>query len=162
MTVPRLPERDVPSTASGRRLLLLATALSTLLFGCSKPNSAAIVLPPPQVDVARPLSDKVNDYLEFTGTTKATATVSLRARVNGYLQDINFKDGAEVKKGDVLFVIEPAPYETALASSKAGKKKAEASLALAIADLDRTIPLVKRGALSEAELDAKNAARATG
>jgi RND family efflux transporter MFP subunit len=77
------------------------------------------------------------------------------------LKSINFVDGAEVKKGDVLFVIEQDPYLAALAAANASKKKAEASLALAIADLERTVPLVKRGALSAAELDAKNANKDT-
>lgn len=157
----RVQIRFASGLRAGRPLLAAFVACAAFVVGCSKPATVAVVMPPPTVEVARPLSDEVNDYLEFTGTTRATATVSLRARVNGYLQAINFKDGAEVKKGDVLFVIEPAPYETALASAKASKQKAEASLALAMADLERTIPLVKRGALSEAELDSKNAAKAT-
>lgn len=143
-----------------RACLSLAIVAAAAFSGCKKPNQF-VPPPPPQVEVARALSDDVVDYLEFTGATRATATVSLRARVNGYLQKINFKDGAEVKKGTVLFVIEPAPYVTALASAKANRQKAQASLSLAEADLLRTVPLVKRGALSEAELDTKNANKST-
>lgn len=159
--IARVQIRFASGLRAGRPALAAFVACAALLVGCSKPATTAVVMPPPTVEVARPLSDDVNDYLEFTGSTRATATVNLRARVNGYLQHINFKDGAEVNKGDLLFVIEAAPYEAALASAKASKQRAEASLALALADLERTIPLVKRGALSEAELDSKNAAKAT-
>jgi RND family efflux transporter MFP subunit len=111
--------------------------------------------------VAQPTTEKVADYLETTGTTRAVEAVDLRSRVSGYLQSIEFEDGAYVEKGQLLFVIEPEPFEVALASEKARLRKYEAAAKLAEAEVERARPLVKRGALSVAELDVKIADRAT-
>lgn len=131
-----------------------------VLVGCGQPNTYAPP-PPPAVSVEKPIQREIVQELEFTGTTRATESVEIRARVNGYLQEINFEDGANVKAGDVLFVIEAAPFEAALDAAKATLQKAEASLALAEAEIARTQPLVARGALSENELDVKKADVAT-
>jgi RND family efflux transporter MFP subunit len=143
------------------RSFWIGSALTAVaIVGCAKPNE--YVQPPaPAVTVAQPVEREVVHQLEFTGTTRATEAVDVRARVNGYLQKIEFVDGADVKAGDVLFVIEPAPFEAALDASKAALQKAEATLALARADLARTEPLVNRGASTEQELDVKKADVAT-
>lgn len=139
----------------------LGSALAAIaLVGCSKPNQF-VQPPPPAVTVAQPVEREVVHQLEFTGNTRATEAVDVRARVNGYLQKIEFVDGADVKAGDVLFVIEPAPFEAALDAAKAALQKADATLALANADLARTQPLVQRGASTEQELDVKKADVAT-
>lgn len=130
------------------------------IVGCAKPNEY-IQPPPPAVTVAQPVEREVVHQLEFTGNTRATEAVDVRARVNGYLQKIDFADGADVNAGDVLFVIEPAPFEAALDAAKAALQKAEATLSLANADLARTQPLVQRGASTEQELDVKKADVAT-
>ena len=135
--------------------LVLATAL-----GCQQEN-AYVAPPPSEVDVAQPVEREVIHQLEFTGTTRSPETVDVRARVTGYLQSIEFADGADVEAGQLLFVIEPAPYEAAFDSAKAALEKAEASEALAQADLARTAPLVGSGALTEQELDLKKAGVAT-
>jgi RND family efflux transporter MFP subunit len=98
--------------------------------------------------------------LEFTGATRSIEAVDVRARVTGYLQSIEYKDGAQVNAGDVLFVIEPAPYEAALASAEAELQKSDATLALANADLARAERL-PRGTITEQELDVKRANVAT-
>jgi RND family efflux transporter MFP subunit len=131
-----------------------------VLPGCGEVNEYKAP-PPPEVSVAKPVSEEVADFLEFTGSTRATDMVTIRARVNGYLKSIEFRDGADVKQGDLLFVIEPEPFEAALASAKANQKKAEAAYKLAAAEIKRTEPLVKRGALPEQELDVKEADLAT-
>jgi RND family efflux transporter MFP subunit len=131
-----------------------------VVVGCGQQN-AYVPPPPPAVSVEQPIERDLVKELEFTGTTRATEAVDIRARVNGYLQEINFKDGADVKAGDVLFVIEAAPFQAALDLAKAALQKAKASLALAEAEFARTEPLVKRGALSENELDIKKADVAT-
>ncbi|MBA4107390.1 MAG: efflux transporter periplasmic adaptor subunit [Pirellula sp.] len=130
------------------------------IVGCAKPNEY-VQPPPPAVTVAQPVEREVVNQLEFTGNTRATEAVDVRARVNGYLQKIDFADGADVNAGDVLFVIEPAPFEAALDAAKAALQKAEATLSLANADLARTQPLVQRGASTEQELDVKKADVAT-
>ena len=130
------------------------------LVGCGEANQY-VPPPPPTVTVAQPVEREVVHQLEFTGTTRATEAVDVRARVNGYLQKIEFEDGADVKEGDLLFVIEPAPFEAALDAAKAALQKADATLSLANADLARTEPLVTRGALTAQELDVKKADVAT-
>jgi RND family efflux transporter MFP subunit len=137
----------------------LAAALGAIVVtgaGCSQPNVYQPP-PPPEVSVAKPVIKEVKDYLEFTGTTRATDIVEIRARVGGYLQSIHFEDGAIVKKDDLLFVIEPEPFEVALASAKANLQKAKAARELAISTLQRTEPLVKSQALSKEDLDVAKA-----
>jgi multidrug efflux system membrane fusion protein len=139
-------------------LLLGTTALT--LAGCGQRN-ALVAPPPPEVTVAKPASEEVLDYLEFTGSTRAVEAVRIRARVMGYLKSIEFEDGANVKAGDLLFVIEPEPFEAALASTKANQQKAEAALTLAEANIERAQPLVARKAITDAEMDVMEASRAT-
>lgn len=124
--------------------------------GCG-PKNAFVPPPPPEVTVARPIEDQVLDYLEFTGTTQATDRVDVRARVAGYLKEIAFEDGQWVEKGDLLFVIEPEPFQVALASAEASLEKAQASRKLAEATLRRYAPLVRQGTVTEQELDVKRA-----
>ena len=145
---------------SARSFWLGLALAAVALIGCSKPNEL-VQPPPPVVTVAQPVEREVVHQLEFTGNTRATEAVDVRARVNGYLQKIEFVDGADVKAGDVLFVIEPAPFEAALDAAKAALQKAEATLSLANADLARTEPLVQRGASTAQELDVKKADVAT-
>ena len=83
-------------------------------------------LPPPAVTVSRVLEGNVTDYNDFTGRTDAVESVQVRSHVWGYLDKINFKEGAEVKKGDLLFKIDPRPYDAALAQAEANLKQAEA------------------------------------
>jgi RND family efflux transporter MFP subunit len=120
-----------------------------------------VELPPPQVDVAKPLLRKIADQLEYTGNLQATDVVHVRARVSGYLKSIDFQDGETVEEGEQLFLIDPAPFEAARDSAEANLRKAEAALKFAEAELERTKPLVKRGALSAQELDVKDANVAT-
>jgi RND family efflux transporter MFP subunit len=129
-------------------------------LGCTRPNEYKAP-PPPEVTVAQPVEQEVVHEMEFTGTTRAPQAVDIRARINGYLHEVNFKDGANVKAGDVLFVIESEPFEATLDAANASLQKAEASLELANAEFARTEPLVKRGAVPESELDVKRADVAT-
>jgi multidrug efflux system membrane fusion protein len=103
----------------------------------------------------------VAENMEFTGNTRATDVVDVRSRVSGYLKKIAFTDGAMVQEGATLFQIETEPFDAALASAQAKLQKAEAVLELAIAEKERTEPLVKKGALSVQEQDIKNADVAT-
>ena len=139
---------------------LLAGLLVAILVGC-RPTPGIIDLPPPQVTVAQPVVKDVVDYLEFTGATRATDVVDIRARVNGYLKKVAFSDGAMVNEGDLLFQIETEPFDVALVTAKAKLQKADALLSLAVAELKRTEPLVAQGALPQQELDLKKADLAT-
>ncbi len=86
---------------------------------------------PPAVEVSQPVRRDVTDAEEFTGRLTPSHMVELRARVTGYLDKVDFKDGSEVKQGDVLFEIDPRPYQAALDLAKAKIKEAEATLKLA-------------------------------
>jgi RND family efflux transporter MFP subunit len=133
---------------------------AALLSGCTAKNEYQPP-PPPEVTVAVPLKQPVRDYLEVTGKTQSVESVDIRARVSGYLKSIEFRDGQTVEKDALLFVIEPDPFQVALASAKADFKKAEAKLSLAKTDVKRSEPLVKRGAMSEQEWDVIVANEAT-
>lgn len=92
-------------------------------------------------------------YVENVGQTQAASTVEVRARVTGYITEAPFKEGTQVKKGDLLFRIDPRPYEAALDQAKANVTKAEAGLERAKADLARLEPLAAASAISKQDRD---------
>lgn len=128
--------------------------------GCRQANQF-VPPPPPTVTVAQPVERSVADTMEFIGTAEPTIMVDLRARVGGYLKQILFNDGDNVKKGDVLFVIDQAPYKVALDGAKAAQQKAAAALILAESQLRRMSPLVKSGVVTQEEFDVQSAQVAT-
>lgn len=136
---------------SVKSLLLLPMALIGILAGCSEKNEYAEP-PPPKVTVAQPLQKDVIDYLEFTGTTQAVSSVEVRARVKGFLQSMHFTPGQTVKKGDLLFIIDPREYEAALTAAKAELEAAKAELKRADIELDRAKRLFKQKAGSESDV----------
>src|SRR4051794_31101757 len=99
-----------------------ATALLALpwLAGCDgKESNQAAAPPPPPVTVAHPLVKKVTEWDEFTGRFEPVESVDIRARVSGYLQEVHFKDGQMVDKDQLLFVIDPRPFQLAVERAKA-------------------------------------------
>lgn len=138
-------------------LLGLAGAFALLgLSGCERENKFQPP-PPPEVAVAQPVQQEVVNWMEFTGTTRSAAKVELRARVNGYLQAIHFKDGDNVKKGDLLFEIERAEYEVARNSAAAELQKMQTALQLAESEWNRIEDAYRRGAITPSERDVKSA-----
>jgi RND family efflux transporter MFP subunit len=123
--------------------------------GCGK--SAPPPQPPPSVGVAHPLVQTIVEWDEYTARLSAIQSVEVRARVSGYLQSIHFADGTVVAAGDLLFVIDPRPYEAVLNRSKADLVLAEARLDLARKDLARAEFLVKSRAISQEEADTRAA-----
>jgi RND family efflux transporter MFP subunit len=132
-------------------------ALGTMAFlaACNESSSsqAQSAPPPPPVTVASPLVQRITEWDEYTGRYEATAKVEVRARVSGYLTAINFADGATVKQGDVLFVIDPRPYQATVDSAKADLTSAEARLDLAKVQLDRASALVSQSNVSRSSYD---------
>lgn len=131
-------------------LLLAAVVLAAGCGGTAPPAMA-----PPQVTVAKPLVRQITDWDEYTGRLAAVESVEIRARVNGYLQSVHFQDGALVNRGDLLFVIDPRPYQAALEEARADLTRSRVRLELAVNDLDRAKRLFKSRAISEEELDAR-------
>jgi RND family efflux transporter MFP subunit len=129
----------------GIGLLAVAAAGGFYWYQNRAPQSAepaaGASMPPPQVTVATPVHQEIVEWDEFTGQFAAVEYVELRARVSGYLESIHFEDGQIVKKGDLLFVIDPRPYEIALASAKAQLDDATARGELANRQLSRASKL---------------------
>jgi RND family efflux transporter MFP subunit len=140
-----------------RAIYLIVLAL---LVGC-RPANQLVVPPPPKVTVAQPVERPVTDTIEFVATTQPTQAVELRSQVKGYLEKILFEDGSNVKAGDLLFVIEQAPYKLALDSAKAALQKRVASQALAESQYRRMEPLVRTGVVAQEDLDVQAAQVAT-
>ncbi len=142
----------------GRTLVVLALLLGAGYAGRdllhpAAPPVAAVLPPPPVVTVSAPLRRKLASWTTFTGQFSAVDRVEIRAQVSGYLTAIDFKDGQLVKKGDMLFVIDPRPYEIALANARAQVETAEASLDLARKELVRTSSLVQSNYASRETFD---------
>jgi RND family efflux transporter MFP subunit len=135
------------------RLGAIASAL-LLLSACgdtgSKPAAAP---PPPPVTVAKPITKDVVERDEFTGRFDSTAWVDIRARVNGYLDSVEFKDGGMVREGDLLFVIDRRPFQAALAQADASLASARARLEFAKQELERVERLTRSGNAPERQLD---------
>jgi RND family efflux transporter MFP subunit len=117
------------------------------------------VPPTTPVTVSRPVERYVTDYADFTGRTAAVDSVEVRARVWGHLQKVNFKEGDLVQKGDVLFELDPRPYQALLDQANAKVAQDEAQLAYDEPEYQRRVPLVCSGAVSRSELDKTAAAR---
>src|SRR5262249_23719139 len=121
---------------AGRTAGLLA--VGAMLAACSEQN-AYVPPPPPKVDVALPVKQTVTAYLTATGNTAAVNTTTLIARVSGFIQEIDYKDGDAVKEGDKLFVIEPEPYQLALEQAQASVSSADAAAKQSEANYNRTV-----------------------
>jgi RND family efflux transporter MFP subunit len=119
--------------------------------GCGQASPAPEAPPPPEVEVSRPLVREVTDSEEFTGRTEAIDSVVVQARVSGYLDTINFKDGDVVKQGEVLYRIDPRPYKAQLDQDKAALVNARAVVVQKEALFRRTSTLVRKGASSREE-----------
>ena len=137
---------------------LAATAAVIALAGCEDKN-AYVAPPPPKVDVATPVQRPVTRYVEATGNTAPIKNVDLVARVQGFLQSIDYQDGTFVKQGTQLFTIEPETYKLKLEQAQAAEAGAQASLRQAEADFKRQSDLVQRQAVSQATLDTSTSTR---
>jgi multidrug efflux system membrane fusion protein len=130
-----------------------------LLTSCGPKSGPPPQRPPATVTVSQPVEREVVEWDEYPARLEAVEMVEVRSRVNGYLQSINFKDGAEVKKGDLLFVIDPRPYQAELEHATADLKQMETRLELANSELARAEKLVESRAISVEESDSRRKAK---
>ena len=117
-----------------------------LISACSQPEQPQQGMPTPQVDIANPIQATITEWDEYSGRFEAVSEVEIRARVSGYVESVNFVDGQQVEKGDVLFVIDQRPFKIALES-------AQSSYDLAKKELDRGRDLRQRNSISQEEVD---------
>jgi RND family efflux transporter MFP subunit len=144
--------------ASTRKMLVPMAAMGIALAGCSGENHY-VAPPPPKVTVALPIVKPVTRYLEVTGNTAAINSADLVARVPGFVNSVDYTDGASVKKGDLLFTIEPEPYEVKLRQAREAEAGALATLKQSQADFDRQATLVTTNATSRQLYDQALATR---
>jgi RND family efflux transporter MFP subunit len=142
-------DRVIPSLAG----ILVALALAA----CQQ--AAPPQLPPPEVQVADVIQRDVPIYSEWVGTLDGYVNAEIRPKIEGYLQKQDYRDGAYVRQGDVLFEIDPRQYQAALDQATGVMKRAEAALFKASNDVQRYTPLVAQKAVSQQELDNAIAAK---
>jgi RND family efflux transporter MFP subunit len=130
--------------------------------GCGKSGGSPQAAPPPQVSVAQVLEKRVKDWDEFTGRLQAVETVEIRPRVSGYIDKVAFTEGSQVKSGDLLFIIDPRPYQAEYDRAAADVKRYKTALDLARIELVRVQRLKDSGAVSEEELDERKSTVAQG
>ncbi|MDD3471556.1 MAG: efflux RND transporter periplasmic adaptor subunit [Syntrophaceae bacterium] len=144
---------------SARILQLVSLTLFTLiLFGCGS-EPAPVAPPPPEVTVSKPEKREVIRSLNFTGTISAFQKVEIRARVQGFLEKINFTPGAFVNEGTLLFVIDPRPYQAKVDQATATMEAKKASLYLAQVEYDKARQLESKDAISQIKLIEQTAKR---
>ena len=131
---------------------LAASVAIALAAGCSShAEPSAGMPPPPEVSVATVLTRPVRAWDEFTGRVAAVETVDLRPRVSGYVQRVAYREGQDVHKGELLFVIDPRPYRAALDRALADLERARSEARLARRPHARAQPLIEATALSRAK-----------
>jgi RND family efflux transporter MFP subunit len=145
-----------PSTFCGSALVL---GFCLSLTGCAERPTEAPATGPIPVMVSYPVEREVTDYADYTARTAAVDSVEVRAHVWGYLEKVNFKEGALVKKGDVLFELDARPYQALLNQAKAKVAQDEAQLKYDEAEYQRNRNLVANKAVSQSDLDKTSAAR---
>ncbi|QDV35721.1 efflux RND transporter periplasmic adaptor subunit [Tautonia plasticadhaerens] len=132
----------------------LALGLLAGVAGCRE-AAPSPAMPPPSVVVAEPMARDVTEWDYFTGRLQAVQEVEVRARVGGYLDEIHFKDGDLVDEGELLFTIDPRPYEATRDQARARVEQAQAQLELARREQNRSAQLVRRNAETQEEYDIK-------
>jgi membrane fusion protein, multidrug efflux system len=140
--------------AAGAALMILAVGLA----GCEQRQQAAAAPPAPPVTVAQPVKRTVTDWDEFTGRFEAIEEVQVKARVGGFVTNVEFKDGDMVHAGDLLYIIDPRPFEAVAAQADGQLADARAKAELAKRELDRGLNLVQTSAVSEQVVDQRRQA----
>ena len=142
--------KGVVSSITG---FILAAALPLLLAACQSTKAATPAPPPPDVTVAEVVKKDVPIASEWIATLDGYVNAQVRPQVSGYLVKRNYREGAAVRAGDVLFEIDPRPFEATLAQAKAQLAQAEAQLGRTERDVERDTPLAREKAIAQSQLD---------
>src|SRR5215510_11918245 len=143
---------------AGNTIRIVSAASAAIALSACEQNTY-VPPPPPKVEVATPVQKKITRFIDATGNTAAVKSVDLVARVQGFLQSIDYKDGTFVKQGTSLFTIEPDTYKLKLEQAQAAEAGAQATVRQAEADFKRQTELVARQAVSQSTLDTSTANR---
>ena len=144
-----MESRDYWTYTIGLALVVAVVALA----GCSEPKAQGAPPAPPAVSVAAAIEREVVSTDEFPGRIEAVESVAVRARVSGYLQSVHFKPGSKVRKGDLLFVIDPRPFQAELDRAEATLANTRAQIELSRLELSRQEQLLAERATSRREYD---------
>ncbi len=143
------------STTRQPCVFAILIALSAFIVGCNTGSNAPVEPPSPDVVVANVLVRSVQTWDEFNGRVRAIPTVELRPRVSGYIDRVAYKEGSEVKPGDLLFVIDPRPYRNALHSAQAQLERAQSAAKLAQSKTEYAQALFAAQAMSREEFNGR-------
>lgn len=147
--------RNIQSGTGARSRLMLKLLVPIIAFsfvsGCKKESAAPP--PPPEVKVAKVLQQTTPIYKEFVGQTRGQSEVEIRARVAGFLETVNFKEGSLVKKGQLLYTIDKRPFEAKLEQAKGVLAQSQAALSKAQQDVARFKPLMQQNAIPKQDYD---------
>ena len=139
-----------PTPATMRTMMFVAVAV--FITACGKPEPPA--MPPMEVAVVTVQPRDVPIYLDMIGQTLGSVDIPIRARVDGVLEEIHFLEGRDVEKGQLLYVIDPTPFEAKVVEAEGRLAEAQTRLAKAASDLERIRPLAEMDAVSKQDLDA--------
>ncbi len=137
------------------RLAALAPLAAFVLAACARNEAAEAPPAPPSVAVAKVVAKSITEFDQFTGRFEAVERVEVRPRVSGYVTATHFEQGHEIKKGDVLYVIDARPYRATLKRAQAEVARARTQLALAQSERERAHKLIEKRAISQEEFDSR-------
>src|SRR5579863_6667945 len=143
---------DLRIGSSLRHFLLFLACCTLAGCGNSQAQQGPPQFPPPEVEVSLPVTQEVTDYVDFPGRIEAVNSVEVRARVSGYLEKVYFREGSDVKEGDLLFEIDSRSYEAELARADGSVIQAEGRLTRLNGDYERAQALQAKGAISKEEI----------
>ena len=146
-----------PSVSAMRRAIV-AVSLATFVVGCGDSAQKPAAPPPPAVTIAKPVKRTVADFDEYVGRFVAVSSVEVRARVSGYLEAVHFKDGQNVKQGDLLFTIDKRPFQNAADQARANVTQAKSNLAFTEADYTRGQQLVRDKTITDQTFEQRSQA----
>ena len=136
-------------------ITLMTPLAAMILSSCARNEAAEVPAAPPSVQAAKVVAKSITEFDEFTGRFEAVERVEVRPRVSGYVMATRFDQGHEVKKGDILYVIDARPYQATLKHAQAELTRARTQAALAESERVRAIKLIEKRAISQEEFDAR-------
>jgi len=153
--------RKFGASTLGVRILILSTCALALLTGagCGSRSQAAPAMSPPNVGVVTAVAQDIPKYGEWIATLDGSVNAQIQPQVTGYLVKQNYREGSYVRKGDVLFEIDPRPFQATLNQAKAQLAQSQARLSLTEVNVKRDTPLAEQRAIAQSQLDTEVAAR---